>query len=151
MEEHWSSANFFRNFPRRKKVLCMWSKMHMYWYFMGQSLQLTYQMAIDQSLYFYHFIEPILSRCRENSLLLKFDCQHFLIFVIIGWRNWHTMILTNQKLCMIASSAQGAKSSTEGVYFTNWIAHGYRSREDMEHFPQCIVSNEVFCTGHVGW
>ncbi len=28
MEEHSSSANFFRNFPRQKKVLCVWSTIH---------------------------------------------------------------------------------------------------------------------------
>ncbi len=27
MEEHWSSANFFRNFLRQKKVVCMKSEM----------------------------------------------------------------------------------------------------------------------------
>ena len=38
MEEHWSSAYFFRNFPRQKKVLSVWPTMHILcFYFVGQS------------------------------------------------------------------------------------------------------------------
>ncbi len=37
MEDHWSSAKCLRNFPRQKKVLCMWCKMHiLHFYFVGQ-------------------------------------------------------------------------------------------------------------------
>ncbi len=37
MEEYWVSANFFRNFPRQKKVLYILSKMHILcFYFVGQ-------------------------------------------------------------------------------------------------------------------
>ena len=40
MKEYWSSANFSRNHPRQKKVLCMWSKMHILsFYFVGQMWQ----------------------------------------------------------------------------------------------------------------
>ncbi len=39
MEEDWSSANFFRNFPRQKKVLCKWSKMQILrFYFNGAEI-----------------------------------------------------------------------------------------------------------------
>ncbi len=38
MVEHWSSAIFFRNFPRQKRVLCVWPKMHiLHFYFVGQT------------------------------------------------------------------------------------------------------------------
>ena len=37
LEEHWSSANFVNNYPRQKKVPCMWSNMHILrFYFVGQ-------------------------------------------------------------------------------------------------------------------
>ena len=40
MGEEWSSANHFWNFPRQKKVFCVWSKMQIlrvFFYFMGQN------------------------------------------------------------------------------------------------------------------
>ncbi len=30
LKKHWSSANFFANYPRQKKVPCVWSNMHIY-------------------------------------------------------------------------------------------------------------------------
>ncbi len=37
MEEDWSSAHHFRNFPRQKKVLCLWSEMWiLHFYFVGR-------------------------------------------------------------------------------------------------------------------
>ena len=38
MEEYWSSANFFKNIPRWKKVVCMKSEMQiLHFYLVGQS------------------------------------------------------------------------------------------------------------------
>ncbi len=40
MEERWSSANFFTNFPKQKKVLSVWSKMHILRFtFCGRNLK----------------------------------------------------------------------------------------------------------------
>ncbi len=39
MGMHWSSANFFRNYPRQKRVLYVWFKMHILrFHFVGQIL-----------------------------------------------------------------------------------------------------------------
>ena len=41
---------------------------------------------------------------------------------------------------------------TQSSWKSQVVNHSLRIREDMKHFPQCITSNRIFCTGgHVGW
>ncbi len=61
------------------------------------------------------FIESIREGVRNNSLICKLLMLHIESLIMIGLKNDHFMIWTNQNSCYTAGSAQGVKSEKRNV------------------------------------
>ena len=88
MGEHSSSANFFRNFQRQKKILCVWSKMDILcFYFVGQNWIETFITGVTVP----HFAWPDLFDCSSGACFTKiyFCNDHYSIF----FANWTCLLI----------------------------------------------------------
>ncbi len=86
MEEDWSSAYFFRNFPKRKKVLCVWSDLKCRYCAFTLWVRVA---ATEKRIIFYYFLSCILVDVSLNCPLL-FLC-------------WKSNIIIDQRLWIFCS------------------------------------------------
>ncbi len=82
MEEDWLSANHLGNFPRQKKVLCMWSKMHCIFTLWGRSRvndlighmwPTTTKRTISCQNTFWETVHWICHKSIENNRIFKWN------------------------------------------------------------------------------
>ena len=95
MEEHWSSANFFRTFPRQKKVFCVWSK----FYILHITIHLPNGNAVSWLSFILSFVKYFALLKMPNGILLIWLCS-----MLIDWKVWSkTKVLSQKNLAVYTS------------------------------------------------
>ncbi len=110
MDEDWSPANQFRNFPRQKKVLCMWSKMQF----------LLCRVEVDNDLC---CIFKRKNCCHWIVLKISlfsvsfYTCKQSQYLICSGWKTYLTVNLPTQTLQLYA--IQTIETITYGWHFVS--------------------------------
>ena len=71
MEEDWSSANHFGNFPRQKKVFCVWSEMQIC------------VLLCGADIFFLRYYRDYLILKEEENQIFPFNYVTFLQFILV--------------------------------------------------------------------